>query len=531
MRGSHSAPGRLARSPGPAAAMAFRSPRPKRTMVPRSNTRRMLPACAGVVPLVEESHAGAKRKDPRRLCLGGSFVPQIFLRAAGGLTRCLLRRWAATGRGGRLRLNRLRPGLAAGGCGAWRGRSGRRSAMGLTCLRRRWLLHLTASRRERATGLSRSGGRLLSESRPPLLRRRLPWSTHLSRTVHGLLLGRHGAWMSWSSHRSWAAHGLLLRRRWGARTSWCHRSRAAHGLLLRRRSKATMGLGWGGRRVPEATALRRGPAPILPRCSVLVRTDVLPMSFVVVPITTPVIPAAIDDDVGGLDIDVARRRVLPVARHPLPLVAAPVPVATNPIVVRAWCHGDVLLLRRRWRARNEDRRLFFHNHCGLGLVFGRRRLVVDRLGFGRRWSHGDRGANHAACQSQARNRKGKKPRCGSGHVYLSWIGRTRLDLYSPDRNCSRERRQALPDGAPPWELARTLPGFLRSVTGATENARAPSWRPRWRNAQSPSDPHPRIARRALPRRRTGRGKLSRRRATQARPRPRHLARCHRRSGG
>ena len=212
----------------------------------------------------------------------------------------------------------------------------------------------------------------------------MPWSCHRTRAAHGLLLWRwHGSGVSWSSHRSCAAHGLLLRR-WG---------KPAMRLGRWRRSMGTHGSCATGTRRRRAR-----PAPVFTRRSVLVGPHVLSVSFAVVPVATSIFPATIHDDVGGFDVDVSRRRVLPIARHPVPLVAAPVPVAADPEVVRARRHGDELLLGWRRRARDEDRRLLFHDHRGLGLVDGLRRrwLVVDRLWFRRRRADGDRGANHAA---------------------------------------------------------------------------------------------------------------------------------------
>ena len=281
---------------------------------------------------------------------------------------------------------------------------------GPACLCRGWLLRrglrLGTARLEGTTARSRARGRLWAEGRSTLLGRGLPWPTRLTGTVHGLR-GR-----SRSTHLARMVHGLLLWRRHGSGVSWpSHGSCTAHGLLLWRRGKTAVWLGrrWcsmgtHGRRATWARWWWGRPAPVFTWSSVLVGPHVLSVSFVVIPVAAPIFPAAIHDHVGGLDVDVSGRRVLPVPGHPVPLVAAPVPVATNPVVVRARRHGDVLLLGRRRRAWDEDRRLLLDDHRGLGLVdglglvfgLGRRLLVVDRLWLRRRWSDGHGSANHAA---------------------------------------------------------------------------------------------------------------------------------------
>ena len=257
-----------------------------------------------------------------------------------------------------------------------------------------------------------------------------------------LRLRCRGSRVPWPSHWGCASHGLRLRCR-GCRVPWPgHWGCSSHGLLLWRRGKSPVWLDGSGCSVRThgrcAAVARSGrwcarSAPLLAGGSALIGSDVLPVSLGVIPVAAPVLPAAIDDNVCRFNVDVPRGGVLPISRHPGPLISAPVPVAADPVVVRARRHGDELSLRRRRRARNEDRRLILHDHRGLRL--GRRWLVVDRLRFGWRRSDRDRGTNHAASQSQARNGKGQKPGCGSGHVYLSGIRRIRLDLYSPDRKC------------------------------------------------------------------------------------------------
>lgn len=244
-------------------------------------------------------------------------------------------------------------------------------------------LRLATARWECVTARGRARGRLWAEGGSTLLGRSLPLPTYLAWMVHGLLRRRHGPGMPWSSHRSCAAHGLLLRR-WGKPAMRLGRWRCS--------------MGTHGSCATGTRRRRARPAPVFTRRSVLVGPHILSVPFAVVPVATPIFPATIHDDVGGLDVDVSGRRVLPVAGHPVPPVAAPVPVATNPEIVRARCHGDELLLGWRRRARHEDGRLFFHDHRGLGLVFGLGRwwLVVDRLWFRRRRSNRDRGANHAA---------------------------------------------------------------------------------------------------------------------------------------
>jgi len=78
MRGSQSAPGRLAK---PCGACAASPSRPRRTIVPRSNTRRIPRAFARDMPPAER-WCSPKEKDPRRLVSRGSFLSFLLFRAA-----------------------------------------------------------------------------------------------------------------------------------------------------------------------------------------------------------------------------------------------------------------------------------------------------------------------------------------------------------------------------------------------------------------------------------------------------------------
>jgi hypothetical protein len=358
MRGSQSAPGRLARSSGASEGEAPTPSRPRRTMVPRSNTRRMPRAFA------RPCHFAERRCPPlEKKTLGGwSSEGLLGFRAERSRVKPL----RLLGRRSTLRRRGCR-WLGLHGLGCEDGHPRARPPMAPWALARCggppaagcWGEGCLAAVHGNAPPPGGAGGWLRAGRRPSHLGR---WLVHPS--------DRDGSWAAAEEVRPWglACPGLLLHRRPdGPAVPW--------GLGPIRGAAA--GRGVVGSRTPHGLRWRRArPLPFLARSPVFVGAHVLPVSFMVVPIATPILPAAIDDDVGGFDIDVPRRSVLPVARYPLPLVATPVPVAANPVVVRAWRHGNELLLGRRRRARHEDRRLLFHHHRGLRLVFRRRRAAV-----------------------------------------------------------------------------------------------------------------------------------------------------------